>query len=118
MKPGLAPAAAAPAGLADGLCCCGVALRSTGLEVGAVWVGAGAWPDLLPRLPPLPARASAGDGASEGAAMIRAARIASQRNLVIRTSLLNRVHPGLFCTRYVRAPGLQFKGNRRRGRAV
>ena len=107
------------AGLADGLCCCGVALRSTGLEVGAVWVGAGAWPDLLPRLPPPPAaRASAGDGASEGTAMIRAARIASQRNLVIWTSLLNRVRPGPFCTQYVRALCLQFKGNRASGPVV
>ena len=58
--------------------CCGVVLRSTGFAVGAVWVGAGAWSVLLPRLPalePAPARASA----NEGATMITAAITASQR---------------------------------------
>ena len=58
--------------------CAGVVLRSTGLEVGAVWVGAGAWSVLLPRLPvlePPPTRASA----TTGKAMIATAAMASKR---------------------------------------
>ena len=58
--------------------CCGVVLRSTGFALGAVWVGAGAWSVLPPRLPelePAPARASA----NEGATTITAAITASQR---------------------------------------
>ena len=73
---GVAVAWAAVAGF--GADCVGVVLRSTGFALGAVWVGAGAWPVLLPRLPelvPAPARASA----NEGATMITAATTASQR---------------------------------------
>src|SRR5258708_32291859 len=70
---GAAVAWAAVAGL--GADCVGVALRSMGFALGAVWVGAGAWPVLLPRLPelgPAPARASA----TECATLISAASTA------------------------------------------
>src|SRR5688500_13443294 len=77
MKP---PGAACVGAPVDGFCagCCGVVLRSTGLALGAVWVGGGAWSVWVPRLPelePAPARASA----NVGAMMIAAAIAASQR---------------------------------------
>jgi NADPH:quinone reductase-like Zn-dependent oxidoreductase len=84
--------------------CCGVALRSTGVAPGAVWVGGGAWYVLVPRLPelvPAPARASASDGAT----MITAATTASQRIFFInRAPLLNKAND-----RYVRRISSAFK---------
>ena len=76
MKPPGCGAAGVAAVFAD--FCAGVVLRSTGFALGAVWVGAGAWSVLPPRLPelePAPARASA----KAGATMIMAAITASQR---------------------------------------
>jgi hypothetical protein len=80
MKPGWAPAAAP--GLDAWACWVGVTERSTGLVVGAVWVGGGAWLVLLPRLPlllPPPTRASA----MAGTRRTIAATAASQRLVFI-----------------------------------
>ena len=89
----------AAAGVAAGRACAcwvGVAERSTGLAAGAVWVGAGAWSVLLPRLPllvPPPTRASAMAGTRR-----TIAAIAASKRLVL---IFN--HP---CCRSLTAPAM------------